>query len=52
MTAQDRAHAFLWKADEAEEEAEKSKDENVRAAWKKIAEEYRALARHQLRDPQ
>jgi len=50
MTAQDRAHAFLWKADEADEQAEKSKDDSVRAAWKQIAEEYRALARHQLRE--
>jgi hypothetical protein len=40
-----RRQDFLAKAKEADEHAEKSKDESSRAAWQDIAKSYRDLAR-------
>ena len=36
---------YLRRAEEAEREAEKVKDRDQRESWKRIAEDYRALAK-------
>ena len=39
-----RKEEYLAKAEDADREAGKAKDLTVRAAWKRIAHDYRALA--------
>jgi hypothetical protein len=51
VNAEKRRQEFLDKAREADEQAEKSKDQSMRAAWESIAESYRELARRQGGQP-
>ena len=45
MSKDERAEAYLAKAKEAEEQAEKAKDTVVKTTWERIAKGYRDLAR-------
>jgi len=47
MTAEQRKAEHLAKAKEAEEQAEKAKDETSKASWLRIAAGYHDLAAHQ-----
>ena len=47
MTAEQRKAEYLAKAKEAEEVAEKTKDEQSKAEWLRIAAGYHALAAKQ-----
>jgi hypothetical protein len=45
MTKDERAEAYLAKAEAAEEQAEKATDLVVKSTWERIAKGYRDLAR-------
>jgi hypothetical protein len=47
VDAEKRRQDLLAKARQADEQAEKSKDEGSRAAWRDIAKSYRELAARQ-----
>jgi hypothetical protein len=47
VDAEKRRQDLLAKARQADEQAEKSKDEGSRAAWRDIAKSYRDLAHRQ-----
>jgi hypothetical protein len=47
MTADERRKDFLAKAKEADEQAEKAKDADLKDSWKRIAQSYRELAQRQ-----
>lgn len=47
MGVSERQAEYLAKAKEAEQQAEKSKDENSKASWLRIAAGYHDLAGHQ-----
>ena len=44
MSAKERRDEFLAKAREADDQAEKAKDLEVKQSWKRIAGSYRELA--------
>ena len=48
MSGKERQDEFLAKAEEAQAQAEKSKDSDTRDSWLRIAESYRDLARRQV----
>lgn len=50
MTIDQRRAQYLAKAKEADEQAAKAKDANVRDTWERIAASYRELASYQSRD--
>ena len=47
MAAKERQAEYLAKAKDAEQQAEKSKDETSKASWLRIAAGYHDLAAHQ-----
>jgi hypothetical protein len=44
MAAENRHHEYLAKARDAQARAAKAQDQEMRASWNKIAENYRVLA--------
>ena len=44
MDNPEKKQSFLLKADEADQEAAKARDNAIRASWLKIAKDYRQLA--------
>ena len=47
MNAEERRKEFLAKAKEADDQAERAKDSDLKISWKRIAESYRELAQRQ-----
>ena len=44
MPIQSKRNEYLRRAEDAQSEAEKARDPDIRQSWKRIADDYRALA--------
>ena len=51
-TAKKRRDYYLWKAKEAEDKAAFCTDDATRRTWQDIAQSWRFLAEHMMRNPE